>query len=160
MSNDNLRKAEDVLLPPDTMAAELMRLLPEVQERMKQLPPEFPADVVAPVLGAELMFRGQGGCGAVISVFTTEDGIFLSPVPDNVGSYGEIVGHMRALLDGKPGAKAVAFSFAAKNAGPGAAKGAGSLVVDYLTPACLYRMSAPITGARSLGRWQLEVIYP
>ena len=160
MSNDNLRKAEDVLRPPDTMAAGFKRLLPEVQERMKQLPPEFPADVVGPVFGAELMFRGQGGCAAVMSVFTTEDGEFLSPVPDNVRSYGEIVGHMKALLDGKPGVKAVAFSFAATDAEPGSARGAGSLVVDYLTPACLYRMSAPITGARSLGCWQLEVIYP
>jgi hypothetical protein len=160
MSNDNLRKAEDVLHPPDTMPEQFKRLVPQVQERMTQLPPEFPPDVAAPVFGAELMFRGQGGCAAVMSVFTTEDGIFLSPVPDNVRTYGEIIAHMKDLLVSKPGAKAVGYSFAAANEGPGMAKGEDSLVVVYLTPGCLYRMRAPITGVRSLGRWQMEVFYP
>jgi hypothetical protein len=160
MSNDNLRKAEDVLHAPDTMPEKFKRLVPEVHERMKQLPPEFPPDVSAPVFGAELMFRGQGGCPPVMSVFTTEDGDFLSPVPEAVQRYGEILAHMKDLLDGKPGAKAVGYSLTATNAGEGTTTSEAFLVVLYLTPACLYRMRAPITGVRSLGRWQMEVIYP
>jgi hypothetical protein len=106
------------------------------------------------------MFLGQGGCAGIMHVCTTEDGDFLSPVPEEVQTYGEILDHMKDLLDGKPGAKSVGYSFAATNAGEGMAKGEDSLVVVYLTPGCLYRMRAPITGVRSLGRWQMEVIYP
>jgi hypothetical protein len=160
MNDDSLRKAEDVLHPPDTMPEQFKRLVPEVQERMKQLPPEFTRELASAVFGAELMFRGQGGCADIMEVCTTEDGDFLSPVPEDVQTDGEIIAHMKGLLDGKPGATAVRFSFAAANAGGGTAKGEGSLVVLHLTPACLYRMRAPITGARSLGRWQMEVIYP
>jgi hypothetical protein len=159
MSDDNLRKAEDVLRLPDTMPEELKRLVPEVQGRMKQLPPEFTPELGAAIFGAELMFLGQGGCPDIMHICTTEDGDFLAPVPDDVQTYGEIVSHMKALLDGKPGATAVGFSFVSTDAGGGTTAGEGSLVVLYLTPACLYRMCAPITGARNLGHWQLEVIY-
>jgi hypothetical protein len=160
MSNDNLRKAEDVLHPPDTMPEQFKRLVPEVQERMKQLPPEFTPALAAAVFGAELMFLGQGGCADIMHVCTTEDGDFLSPVPEEVQTDGEILAHMKDLLDGKPGAKAVGYSFAATNAGEGTTAGEAFLVILYLTPACLYRMRAPITGVRGLGRWQMEVIYP
>jgi hypothetical protein len=142
------------------MPEKFKRLVPEVQERLKQLPPEFTPELGAAIFEAELMFLGQGGCADIMHVCTTEDGDFLSPVPDDVRTLGEIVGHMKDLLDGKPGAKAVRFSFAAANTGEGTTAGEAFLVVLYLTPACLYRMRAPITGVRSLGRWQMEVIYP
>jgi hypothetical protein len=160
MSDDNLRKAEDVLHPPETLPEQFKRLVPEVQERVKQLPPEFTPDLAAAIFGAEWMFRDQGGFPPVLSVFTTEDGEFLSYLPEDLRARGEILGHMKAVLDGKPGAKAVEFSFANTSAGEGTAKGEDSLVVLYLTPACLYQMRAPITGVRDLGHWQMEVIYP
>jgi hypothetical protein len=59
MGDDKLRKAEDVLHLPDTIPEHFKRLVPDVQERMKQLPPEFTPELRAAVFAAALAAEHQ-----------------------------------------------------------------------------------------------------
>ncbi len=135
---------------------EAKRVLPTVQARLESLPPEFTEDLKTALTGAEMMFRVQGGCAPVMEVWTTEDGTFWSPLPNDVQSYQEILQHMRALLTAKPGVTTVYFSF---TSAPQAGR-SDTLNCFLMTHRCLYEMQAEITGGRSLGEWTLETIYP
>ena len=93
-----------------------------------------------------------------MEVFTTEDGSFLSPVTEDVHLGPEIRSHMLALLDTKPGATAVQFSFTSTPAGGGSFDGRSTLNCWYLTRQMLYEMQVDITGHRSLGDWSIRAI--
>ena len=136
----------------------LKRVLPAIKARIEALPSDFPIDVRHSLIEAERKFAAQGGCASVMNVYTTEDGMFLSPVGKDVQSGPEIRLHMFALLDTKPGATAVEFSFKSTPDGGGSLDGRSTLNCLYMTRQCLHVMQADITGHRSLGDWSITTV--
>jgi hypothetical protein len=133
------------------------RLTPKVKARMEGLGPEFTSRMKMAMAGAEVMFRMQGGCASVIRSITSEDGEFFTPMPDDVHSNDEIVQFLSEVLDTKPGTISVDFSYTSTPEGGGSIDGSERLYCVLMTFEALYVMSAPITGPRSLGPWELKI---
>jgi hypothetical protein len=147
-------------VPPTTNKKknrEIRRLAPKVKARMERLGPEFTSRMKTAMAGAELMFRVQGGCAPVVRCNTTEDGEFFTPMPDGVQSSEEIVQFLSDVLDAKPGTISVDFSYTSTPDGGGSIDGTERLSCLLMTSEALYVMSAPITGPRSLGPWELKI---
>jgi hypothetical protein len=130
------------------------RLTPEIAARLDTLPPEFPPYVKHALISAELSFRLQGGCAGVIEVHTTEDGMFLSPMPSEAQSFQDIQSHMQCVVDAKPGVSSASFAYVSVPEDEGR-----SLICLYLSSVPrfeLHVMTAPITGPRTLGEWSVK----
>jgi hypothetical protein len=137
---------------PKKLKRAAKRLMPKVKARMARLGPEFTPAMKAIIVGAEVMFRVEGGCPPVVRCITTEDGEFLTPMPDELQSNEEVVQFLSDVLEAKPGTISVDFSY-----GGGSIGGSDRLCCLLMTSATLYVMSASITGPRSLGPWELKI---
>jgi hypothetical protein len=131
------------------------RLFPKVKARIEELGPEFTPAMKAALIGAEMMFRIQGGCAPIVRSLTTEDGEFFTPLPDEVTSHEAIVGFLGDLLNAKPGNLSVAVSYTSTPVGGGSADASRTLYCLIMTTMTLNVLSAAVTGKRSLGRWTL-----
>lgn len=131
------------------MNRKIEKLATEIKTRLDMLPPEFPEFVKDALTAAELSFRLQGGCADIIEINTTEDGIFLSPMPADIQSFKEIRTHLQSVIEVKPGASSASFAYV----------GGGSLHclhMSGLSRFLLHFMVAPITGRRTIGEWSIQ----
>jgi hypothetical protein len=129
------------------------KLAPKIAARMGKLTPAFPAYVMNALISAELSFRLQGGCGNMIEVHTTEDGMFLTPMPEDVQSIGDIQSHLQCVIEAKPGVSSA--SFACVSAPEGEVRSLICLFLIGVPRNVLHVMTAPITGPRTLGEWSI-----
>lgn len=130
------------------------KLAPEIAARLEKLPPAFPGYVKHALISAELSFRLQGGCANIIEVHTTEDGMFLSPMPEDVQSIGDVQSHLQCVIEAKPGVSSASFAYVSVPEGE-----SRSLICLYLSGLprfVLHVMTAPITGPRTLGEWSVK----
>jgi hypothetical protein len=127
------------------------KLARKIAARLEKLPKEFPQYVKHALISAELSFRLQGGCASIIEVHTTEDGMFLSPMPSEAQSFEDIQSHLQCVIGAKPGVSSASFAYVSDPQGEDR-----SLTCLYLIGNVLHVMTAPITGPRALGEWSIE----
>jgi hypothetical protein len=131
-----------------------------IRPRIDALPPYFTGEIKEALGSAELMFRYQGGCPPVATVLTTEDGEFLSPLPDGPMNNQQIDERLWDVLLAKPGARAVYTCYTSTPEGGGcSANRMGRLYCRCVTMERLYKLHALISKHRTLAPWVCEICF-